>query len=650
MSKVRAEQYTNRAGSGAPEIPYGVTVPSGASIDGAGGLNLTGIATAGSFKGNLTGDVTGDVSGNVTGVAATFSGPVTIGGTLTYEDVTNIDSVGVITARDGVNVSSGDIDVTSGNVKVGTAITAYGSTGIISATSYRGDGSQLSGIEAAPTIQAVANGTIAAESSLIVQSDGKVANITAYAEALGTPNNYYSSDAHQWMSDFDSVSGKLIVCYATNATNNHMRAKVGTVSGTSITYGSETTVSTGANNQQFNRACSMACGNGKVVVIMADRNGGTYFTARAGSIDPTANSGAGSITWGTAVDISSGQSDMSSSICYDSDKDRFVCVYANNGTSNLAKSTILSVSGNTITKSDANREVSGGYSACHITVIYVPEKQAYYLAYTSATGEDPATCHSGTGYPRGVVGTINSTGDTMSWGSQQQTLGTDNKIKMCLAYVPSIDRIAVAYLDRYHSYKLESMVITVDWSAKTSSINNYSVIESSGNCEFAPIITCISDTDDKVVVAYNKSPGLVSNVGTVNPTTGNIAWAGSTTLDSSGTVRVGNMWGEKNFPKVGPGKFAITARDDSGGESWQLIKQFAATDVTTGNFIGFSKEAYTNGQTATVKVVGNVTTQSGLTPGTQYYVQNDGTLGSTAASPSVEAGKALTATSLLIKG
>ena len=124
MSKVRAEQYTNRAGSGAPEIPYGVTVPSGASIDGAGGLNLTGIATAGTFK--------GDLNGNVTGVTATFTGPVTIGGTLTYEDVTNVDAVGVITARDGIKV-------TGGNLNVGTAITAYGSTGIVSATSYRGD-------------------------------------------------------------------------------------------------------------------------------------------------------------------------------------------------------------------------------------------------------------------------------------------------------------------------------------------------------------------------------------------------------------------------------------------------------------------------------------------------------------------------------
>ena len=166
MSKVRAEQYTNRLGTGAPEIPYGVTVPEGASIDGAGGLNLTGIATAGTFKGNLT----GDVSGNVTGLAATFSGPVTIGGTLTYEDVTNIDAVGLITARDGIKV-------TGGNLNVGTAITAYGSTGIVSATSYRGDGSQLSGIEAAPTAQLVTSENLVAGDTVVVKTNGQVEKV-----------------------------------------------------------------------------------------------------------------------------------------------------------------------------------------------------------------------------------------------------------------------------------------------------------------------------------------------------------------------------------------------------------------------------------------------------------------------------------------
>ena len=51
-------------------------------------------------------------SGNITGVAATFSGNVSVGGVLTYEDVTNIDAVGVVTARSGVRVTGAGITVT----------------------------------------------------------------------------------------------------------------------------------------------------------------------------------------------------------------------------------------------------------------------------------------------------------------------------------------------------------------------------------------------------------------------------------------------------------------------------------------------------------------------------------------------------------
>ena len=66
-------------------------------------LNTSGIATATTFKGNVTGTACTFVDGK-------FTGNVTIGGTLTYEDVTNIDSVGLITARNGIDCN-GDLDV-----------------------------------------------------------------------------------------------------------------------------------------------------------------------------------------------------------------------------------------------------------------------------------------------------------------------------------------------------------------------------------------------------------------------------------------------------------------------------------------------------------------------------------------------------------
>jgi len=75
----------------------------------------------------------------------------------------------------------------------------------------------------------------------------------------------------------------------------------------------------------------------------------------------------------------------------------------------------------------------------------------------------------------------------------------------------------------------------------------------------------------------------------------------------------------------------------------------ASSAMTDQNFIGFSSAAYSNGDTATINVVGNTTTKSGLTPGSKYYVQANGSLGTTAGAVSVEAGTAISSTKLLIR-
>ena len=76
-------------------ITNNITPRSGSSV------GLTGDLTA---SGNITG-VGGTFSGPVSGTTGTFSGNVSVGGTLTYEDVTNIDSVGIITARSDVSIA-----------------------------------------------------------------------------------------------------------------------------------------------------------------------------------------------------------------------------------------------------------------------------------------------------------------------------------------------------------------------------------------------------------------------------------------------------------------------------------------------------------------------------------------------------------------
>jgi hypothetical protein len=136
MSKVRADNYSNRLGTGAPDFPDGLT------------------GAAGTF------------TGNVSGATGTFTGNVSVGGVLTYADVTNVDSVGMVTARkglqvlaDGANITgivtvgvttikSGEIEVvgvvTASTVKVGTAVSI--TDGAVSATTYHGDGGNLTNV------------------------------------------------------------------------------------------------------------------------------------------------------------------------------------------------------------------------------------------------------------------------------------------------------------------------------------------------------------------------------------------------------------------------------------------------------------------------------------------------------------------------
>ena len=140
--------------SGTPTLGTGVTITST-------GINVTGVITASNgFSGDLTGDVTGaatqvtladessdttcfpifatGATGNLapkTGTNLTFNsstgdltvgGNVSVGGTLTYQDVRNVDSIGIITAQNGLRVTAGGINVTAGISTFGGNIDANG--------------------------------------------------------------------------------------------------------------------------------------------------------------------------------------------------------------------------------------------------------------------------------------------------------------------------------------------------------------------------------------------------------------------------------------------------------------------------------------------------------------------------------------------
>ena len=167
------------------------------------------------------------VTGCTTSTSGYFSGNVTIGGTLTHEDVTNIDSVGVVTARGGFlagnpavpsigatitaagAASFSGITTVSDNLFVGSGVTVYASSGIVSATAYYGDGAGLSGVVSGIEVESggssvgtsltainFASGATITQGSSGITTVTIAAGITTYANvASGIVSTLYLSDA-----------------------------------------------------------------------------------------------------------------------------------------------------------------------------------------------------------------------------------------------------------------------------------------------------------------------------------------------------------------------------------------------------------------------------------------------------------------------
>ena len=209
------------------------------------GINVTGVVTATSFVGALTGDVTGNVSGssgsatgnaggltgtpdisvkgvnstgivtavmlsgNVTGTAATFSGNVQVGGVLTYEDVANVDSVGIITARAGVAV-------------LGAGVTA---TGI---------GTFHSGLNLEDILAEEVNVTAGklSDNTNINVEDGMVHLFTTAESTTSTPNIRYNGSVA--LNNRMSIGQSIVVTIITTANASAYSANI-TIDGGSVT-------------------------------------------------------------------------------------------------------------------------------------------------------------------------------------------------------------------------------------------------------------------------------------------------------------------------------------------------------------------------------------------------------------------------------
>ena len=567
--------------------------------------------------------VTSQTSGNMTAVATDadlyFDTPnntlsaknVSIAGTLTYEDVTNIDSLGIVTARTGVKVTAGGINA----------------VGVVTATSFSGDGSTLSGVEFG-AVNFVASGTISNGATVIIKDDGTVGIVTSTGNPASFGNEEVFEDndcgAGECSVVHDTVNNKIVVSYTDKGDSYKGKAVVGTISGTSITFGTPV---------EFNSAVmsnhSAYVGSGKVVIAYQHSHSSYWSYAIVGTVSGT------SISFGSEANFNAGYGN-NPYVVYDSGNDKVVILFKDGNDGNYGKAIVGTVSGTSISFG-SEFKFNGNDTALYYSAAYIGNSKIV-IAYTDE-GSSPQ--YKGTA----VVGTVSGT--SISFGTKvvfnDYTTGRTS-------YSPCIsvgnDKVVIAYQADWSTSGGINDAIVGTVSGTDISFGSATTFMSGGEAYF---ISGIYDTvGDKVFMAYrddSNSQYGTSIIGTVSGT--------SISFDSSvvfATARSDNM----SVGYDSTNDKAVIAYADYGNSAYgtAIVYSFStfATNLTSENYIGIAGEAIANGATGKVNVVGGVnSSQSGLTTAQTYYVGQTGILTTTADTPSVVAGTSISGTKISVR-
>ena len=256
-----------------------------------------------------------------------------------------------------------------------------------------------------------------------------------------------------------------------------------------------------------------------------------------------------------------------------------------------------------------------------------------------------------------VAGTVS--GNSITFGSIQY-YETNYRVNGSLSYDSTNGQMLLAWQSGTSPYN--SKMRTATLSGTTFTFGTLVVIKGVTN-------TSGSDGDPSIVFDPNSKKALLvftdSTAGTSKLSSSIVTTSGSapTDLNQNAAQMITNNNETASLYSGQAGKILSLDTDnnlmayifvDSNSSQRGLryyTERIGSSNMNSTNFVGLSQAAYTNGQTAKIDVVGSTNTnQTGLTTATKYFVQGNGTLGTTADDPSVAAGLALSDTSLLIRG
>jgi hypothetical protein len=456
----------------------------------------------------------------------------------------------------------------------------------------------------------VATGTLASGQAVVLKTDGTVSSITQGGASAGSPVVFESADGNYASATFDSNANKIVIAYTDGGNGNNGTAIVGTVSGTSISFGTPVvfeSASTLWSSATFDSSAS------KTVIAYQDAGNSSYGTAIVGTVSGT------SISFGTPVVFESANSSYISAT-FDSNANKTVIAYVDTGNGSKATAIVGTVSGTSISFGSPAIVKSAVTEATAAT--FDSSANKVVVAYTD---------YSNGYYGTASVGTVSGT--SISFGTSV-VFESGSSAAFGITFDSNANKVVMAYTDYANSSHGTAVVGTV---SGTSISFGTPVVFESATTNFSS--ATFASNDNKVVIAYqdagNSNYGTLI-IGTVSGTS--ISFSAPLVFENAQTNFIATTF-DSTANKV------VVAYQDVGNANYGTSVVFETSSTTSADFIGITDAAISSAASGSVTIKGGISSNvSSLTPNATYYVQPDGTL--TTTTSTVLAGRALSSTSI----
>jgi sugar lactone lactonase YvrE len=430
-----------------------------------------------------------------------------------------------------------------------------------------------------------------------LKTDGTVEAITGVAEGAGTPSVFEAASSTYISSTFDSVNNKVVIAYQDSGNSNSGTAVVGTVSGTSISFGTPVVFASGSPGIYWSNVVFDS--NAQKVAIAYYGNGPGY--AIVGTVSGT------SISFGSPAQFNN-QYVSYISLAFDSTNNKVIIAYRDQNNSDYGTAIVATVSGTSI--SFGTKAIFNSAGTPWISAVYDSTNNKIVIAYQDYDGISD--------YGTAIVGTVSGT---------SISFGTAATYESDASYISAIfdstnNKIVISYRAAASSNYGKSAVGTV--SGTSISFGTPVVFQSASTYYTSAVY---DPTNNKVVIAYRNVGGSnygTSVVGTVSGTS--ISFGAAAVFESAQSNYISATYDSTNN-KV------VIAYQDSGNSGYGTGIVFTVGSSNNTSFIGITAEAISSAATGPVNVYGGINAvQTGLTIASDYYVQTDGSIAAGATS------------------